>query len=134
PDSLSNHGAGRHDAGGREGNVGGGNIASGEKEVFQHLAATAAEWNRIQVRDGDVDGGGFVGSIDALGRMQINEPATVSDRVGRVARFENILFSENVPSSQATGFAFSGDGADPGERPVFRAVVSGVFHVIPNSQ
>ena len=73
--------------------------------------------------------------------MQIERPAAIGDRIGELARRENVLLGEHMLTDEPPALPLARQKPDPVQRPVggLKRIVSGVLRrsvldVIPDAQ
>ena len=102
-DRLAAVGAGGHDAGAGEGDVGGADDAAGEHQVGDVAAVHAAPRDLIDALGVPLGAAGL-GAENAVHRVEVDGPAAEGDGVGVDALFDDVLLDEDADRPRSGGF------------------------------
>src|SRR5688572_7078444 len=72
--------------------------------------------------------------INSHWRMRVDEPTAVGNRIVKRRRVQNVALRHHVLADKPAALAFSGQEAEPLERPVIGAVAAAILDVVPNAQ
>ena len=117
-DGVADDGAGEHDAGVRQREMGGRDVAAGHQQVGDVPRVEAAVGDRVGeavvlVAARDADGGAAV--EEAVGVVVVHRPAAVGHAVGEELLRDDVVLGEHVVADEASVLALAGHVAHPGE-------------------
>ena len=132
---LPAEGTGRHDTGRTEGDMRHADIASRHQEIFNIPRVKTAERNGIHAGENERRSrAGMPFAEHAFRRMDVDRPAAVCDRIGKIGMIHDIVLRQDVIARQPPRLPFRRNRGDPVDRVVCRAVVAAVLHMIPHAE
>ena len=114
--------------------MGNADVSAGEDKILYVLRNHRSQGQSPRLGSRMKDGGIAFGIIKSLGEMIVHGPTGVSDQIVKTSFCFHVVLCDRVFSDIPAAFPFTWQKTDPLKLPIFRAVVTVVFHVIPNAQ